>query len=59
MNLSAAVYMVLYDRLCKRQQVGLEPQMPEDMMSEHRGFLESGDDVLYDAFGRPVKLSER
>ena len=38
-NLAAAVYMVLYDRMVKRQQSGLDPILPmEDLLKENRGW---------------------
>jgi tRNA(Leu) C34 or U34 (ribose-2'-O)-methylase TrmL len=38
-NLSAAVYITLYDRLMKRQQLGLEPVLPASaVLNEPRGF---------------------
>lgn len=37
-NLAAAVYLVLYDRLIKRQAAGLEPVLPmEQVLNEQRG----------------------
>jgi len=39
-NLSAAVYLLLYDRFMKRQQAGLEPMCMDDIMDEHRGFIQ-------------------
>jgi hypothetical protein len=37
-NLSAAVYLALYDRLVKRQAAGLEPVLPmDDVLKEQRG----------------------
>lgn len=43
-NLSAAVYMVLYDRLLKRYQAGLEEEKPMDeILTEHRGPVLSED----------------
>jgi tRNA(Leu) C34 or U34 (ribose-2'-O)-methylase TrmL len=37
-NLSAAVYLMLYDRMLKRQQAGLEPVLPmDDVLKEQRG----------------------
>ena len=37
-NLSAAVYLMLYDRMFKRQQLGLEPVLPmDDVLKEQRG----------------------
>lgn len=48
-NLAAAVYITLYDRLMKRQQLGLEPILPAaEILDEERGWLEP---VLYDAKG--------
>lgn len=42
-NLSAAVYMVLYDRLVKRQILGLDPVLPmDDVLNEHRGMINGG-----------------
>lgn len=42
-NLSAAVYLVLYDRLVKRQAAGLEPVLPmDDVLREQRGLLANG-----------------
>jgi tRNA(Leu) C34 or U34 (ribose-2'-O)-methylase TrmL len=47
-NLAAAVYMVLYDRLLKRQQAGLDPVLPMDqVLAEDRGYF-SQDDLLND-----------
>ncbi len=38
-NLSAAVYMVLYDRMVKRQRDGLDPVLPlEEALAEDRGW---------------------
>lgn len=38
-NLSAAVYLVLYDRFAKRQAAGLEPVLPADqVLAEPRGW---------------------
>jgi tRNA(Leu) C34 or U34 (ribose-2'-O)-methylase TrmL len=38
-NLAAAIYMVLYDRMVKRQQLGLDPILPmEDILKENRGW---------------------
>jgi tRNA C32,U32 (ribose-2'-O)-methylase TrmJ len=40
-NLAAAVYLVLYDRMVKRQAAGLEPALPMDeVLAEQRGFPE-------------------
>lgn len=40
-NLSAAVYIVLYDRAMKRQLAGIDPIMTSDgMLKEHRGWME-------------------
>jgi len=40
-NLAAAVYITLYDRLIKRQQLGLEPIAPAcDVLNETRGFMD-------------------
>jgi tRNA(Leu) C34 or U34 (ribose-2'-O)-methylase TrmL len=40
-NLAAAVYLVLYDRLVKRQAAGLEPVLPStELLAEQRGFVE-------------------
>lgn len=48
-NLAAAVYITLYDRLMKRQQLGLEPIIPaSEILDEDRGWLEP---VLYDKKG--------
>jgi len=42
-NLSAAVYMVLYDRLVKRQTLGLDPVLPMDeVLNEQRGMVCGG-----------------
>lgn len=47
-NLSAAVYMVLYDRMVKRQALGLEDIAPADkVLAESRGFFD-GDRVNLD-----------
>lgn len=44
-NLAAAVYLVLYDRMQKRIADGLEPIKPMgEILKEHRGFLENEDD---------------
>lgn len=57
-NLSAAVYLVLYDRFVKRQALGLESQDPREHLAEHRGFVESTPhDVLYDSRGQAVNLA--
>lgn len=38
-NLAAAVYMVLYDRMLKRQMAGLDPVLPmSDILKEERGW---------------------
>ena len=38
-NLAAAVYLVLYDRLLKRQQAGVEPVLPmNEVLNEKRGY---------------------
>jgi tRNA(Leu) C34 or U34 (ribose-2'-O)-methylase TrmL len=40
-NLASAVYLVLYDRMVKRQALGLDPVLPIDqVLAEQRGFLE-------------------
>jgi len=40
-NLAAAVYLVLYDRLVKRQLAGLDPVVPSsELLAEQRGFVE-------------------
>jgi tRNA(Leu) C34 or U34 (ribose-2'-O)-methylase TrmL len=37
-NLSAAVYLLLYDRMLKRQQAGIDPILPmDDVLKEQRG----------------------
>jgi hypothetical protein len=37
-NLAAATYLVLYDRLVKRQELGLEPILPSyEVLDEDRG----------------------
>jgi len=42
-NLSAAVYLILYDRLVKRQAAGLEPVLPmDDVLREQRGPVVGG-----------------
>lgn len=42
-NLSAAVYLILYDRLVKRQAAGLEPVLPMDeVLREQRGPVAGG-----------------
>lgn len=39
-NLAAAVYLILYDRLIKRYQSGLEVNRPmSEILAEHRGFV--------------------
>lgn len=46
-NLSAAVYMVLYDRMLKRQQLGLDPLFSmANALKEDRGWIEP---QLYDS----------
>jgi tRNA(Leu) C34 or U34 (ribose-2'-O)-methylase TrmL len=46
-NLSAAIYIVLYDRLQKRIAAGLEPIRPmTEILKEHRGFIENDSDEL-------------
>ena len=48
-NLSAAVYLVLYDRLMKRQQAGLEPTLHiNDLLKEHRGVISNDNPLVYD-----------
>jgi len=45
-NLAAAVYLVLYDRLVKRQAAGLDPRVrSSELLAEPRGFI-SYDDAL-------------
>jgi tRNA C32,U32 (ribose-2'-O)-methylase TrmJ len=40
-NLAAAVYLVLYDRMVKRQAGGLEPAVPlASALADDRGWLE-------------------
>jgi tRNA(Leu) C34 or U34 (ribose-2'-O)-methylase TrmL len=49
-NLAAAVYLTLYDRLVKRQALGLEPILPiGEVLAETRGFLEP--DSMAEAVG--------
>lgn len=49
-NLAAAVYLTLYDRLVKRQALGLEPVLPiGEVLAETRGFLEP--DSMAEAVG--------
>jgi tRNA(Leu) C34 or U34 (ribose-2'-O)-methylase TrmL len=44
-NLAAAVYLVLYDRMQKRIADGLEPiKAMSEILKEHRGFLENEDE---------------
>lgn len=44
LNLSAAVCLVLYDRMLKRINDGLEPiRTMKEMLKEHRGFIETED----------------
>ena len=46
-NLSAAIYIVLYDRLMKRQMKGLEPIIPAcDMLNEDRGWYDKLEKIL-------------
>jgi tRNA(Leu) C34 or U34 (ribose-2'-O)-methylase TrmL len=46
-NLSAAVYMVLYDRLLKRYSAGCEERLPmSEILAEPRGFLSLLDEDL-------------
>lgn len=53
-NLSAAVYMVLYDRMVKRQMGGLDPILPMDeILKENRGW------GLPDNNGHTVDLIEQ
>jgi tRNA(Leu) C34 or U34 (ribose-2'-O)-methylase TrmL len=41
LNLAAAINVVLYDRLAKRQIAGLQPILPTgEMLNEHRGPME-------------------
>lgn len=41
-NLSAAVYLILYDRMSKRIADGLEPSRPmTEILKEQRGFIET------------------
>lgn len=47
-NLSAAVYLVLYDRLQKRIADGLEPCRPmSEILNEQRGFIENDFEDLF------------
>jgi tRNA C32,U32 (ribose-2'-O)-methylase TrmJ len=49
-NLAAAVYLTLYDRLVKRQALGLELVLPiGEVLAERRGFLEP--DSMAEAVG--------
>jgi tRNA(Leu) C34 or U34 (ribose-2'-O)-methylase TrmL len=49
-NLAAAVYLTLYDRLVKRQALGLDPVLPiGEVLAETRGFLEP--DSMAEAVG--------
>jgi len=44
-NLAAAIYIVLYDRLLKRVQMGLEPPVPvSETLAEDRGWFENDND---------------
>jgi tRNA(Leu) C34 or U34 (ribose-2'-O)-methylase TrmL len=45
LNLSAAIYVVLYDRLTKRYRDGLET-VEDYALAEHRGVIEDGSDVF-------------
>ncbi len=46
-NLAGAVYIVLYDRLMKRQQAGLEPILSmSESLHEHRGVCQSPDTLV-------------
>lgn len=46
-NLAAAVYMVLYDRMLKRQQAGIDPVLPMDqILKETRGWAISDNDLI-------------
>jgi tRNA(Leu) C34 or U34 (ribose-2'-O)-methylase TrmL len=48
-NLAAAVYLVLYDRLLKRIQSGLEPIRPmNEILREQRGFIETETEDLFE-----------
>jgi|SRR5581483_941146 len=48
-NLSAAVYLILYDRLQKRITEGLEPILPmNEVLKEHRGFIERDFNDLFE-----------
>jgi tRNA(Leu) C34 or U34 (ribose-2'-O)-methylase TrmL len=48
-NLAAAVYLVLYDRLLKRIQSGLEPIRPmNEILKEQRGFIETETEDLFE-----------
>lgn len=48
-NLSAAVYLVLYDRLQKRIADGVEPPRPmSEFLKEQRGFIENDFDDLFE-----------
>lgn len=41
-NLSAAIYLILYDRMMKRIADGLDPIKPmNEILKEHRGYIES------------------
>lgn len=48
-NLAAAVYLVLYDRLIKRLQAGVEPiRTMNEILKEQRGFIETEPDELFE-----------
>jgi tRNA(Leu) C34 or U34 (ribose-2'-O)-methylase TrmL len=48
-NLAAAVYMILYDRLVKRQMLGLEPVLPMDeVLAEDRGWYVTEPEKILD-----------
>jgi tRNA(Leu) C34 or U34 (ribose-2'-O)-methylase TrmL len=46
-NLAAAIYIVLYDRMIKRINDGSEPLLTmKEALKEHRGFIENDEDLL-------------
>ena len=48
-NLAAAVYLILYDRMMKRIIAGIDPVRPmTEILKEHRGFIET--EETYESF---------
>lgn len=52
-NLSAAVYLILYDRMSKRIADGLEPTYPmSEILKERRGFIQPNFEDLFNEASR-------